>query len=87
MKQTTREDVPDDFGLAESNYRHGHVDLIVPRVELRDTVARVVALLSGGTPYRRTPLLPDLGAQRAVGRVLTEARRVMRAMRPERAGD
>ena len=31
VRQTTREDVPDDFGLAESNYRHGHIDLIVPR--------------------------------------------------------
>ena len=75
VKQTTREDVPDDFGLAESNFRHGHVDLIVPRPELRETVARVVALLSGGAPYRRTPLLPDIGAQRAVGRMLSGARR------------
>ena len=30
VKQTTRESVPDDFGLAESNQRHGHVDVIVP---------------------------------------------------------
>ena len=83
VKQTTREDVPDDFGLAESNFRHGHVDLIVPRVELRDTVARVVALLSGGTPYRRTPLLPDLGAQRAMNRMFGGARRLLRG----RGGD
>jgi acetyl-CoA carboxylase carboxyl transferase subunit beta len=86
VKQTTREDVPDDFGMAESNYRHGHVDLIVPRVELRETVARVVALLSGGSPYRRTPLLPDLGAQRAVGRVLNGARSVFRTIRSNDAG-
>ena len=85
VKQTTREDVPDDFGLAESNYRHGHVDLIVPRAELRETVARVVALLSGGMPYRRAPLLPDLGAQRAVGRVLSGARSVFRTMRNDGA--
>jgi acetyl-CoA carboxylase carboxyl transferase beta subunit len=85
VKQTTREDVPDDFGLAESNHRHGHVDLIVPRVELRDTVARVVALLSGGSPYRRTPLLPDLGAQRAVGRMLTGARRAIRNLKADDA--
>ena len=77
-----RENVPDDFGLAESNYRHGHVDLIVPRPELRDTVARVVALLAGGTPYRRTPLIPDLGAQRAVGRLLGGARRRIRRHDP-----
>src|SRR5438105_8022224 len=41
VQQTTREKLPDDFGLAESNYRHGHVDQIVPRPELRPTVARL----------------------------------------------
>jgi acetyl-CoA carboxylase carboxyl transferase beta subunit len=85
VKQTTRESVPDDFGLAESNFQHGHIDMIVPRLELRDTVARVVALLSGGMPYRRTPLLPDLGAQRAVGRVVSSARRAIRRARTENA--
>ena len=85
VKQTTRESVPDDFGLAESNFQHGHIDIIVPRVELRDTIARVVALLSGGTPYRRTPLLPDLGAQRAVGRVVSGARRAIRRVRIDNA--
>jgi acetyl-CoA carboxylase carboxyl transferase beta subunit len=87
VRQTTREDVPDDFGLAESNYRHGHVDLIVPRTELRDTTARLVWLLAGGTPYRRTPLLPDLGAQRAVGRILGGARRRITDLIPDRERD
>ena len=59
VKQTTRESLPDDFGLAESNFRHGHVDLIVPRPELRDTIARVVALLAGGTPYRPPSLVGE----------------------------
>ena len=81
---TTRENIPDDFGLAESNYRHGHVDMIVTRPELRETVARVAWLLSGGSPYRRTPLLPDLGAQRAVGRILGGARRRLGGLLPER---
>jgi acetyl-CoA carboxylase carboxyl transferase beta subunit len=40
VQQTTREKLPDDFGLAESNYRFGHVDAIVPRPELKDFVAR-----------------------------------------------
>jgi acetyl-CoA carboxylase carboxyl transferase beta subunit len=87
VRQTTREDIPDDFGLAESNYRHGHIDLIVPRTELRDTVAQLAWLLAGGTPYRRTPLLPDLGAQRAVGRILGGARRRLNDLRPDRDGD
>ena len=35
VQQTTREKLPDDFGLSESNYRYGHVDAILPRNELR----------------------------------------------------
>ena len=37
VQQTTREKLPDDFGLAESNFRFGHLDAIVPRPELRPT--------------------------------------------------
>src|SRR5215216_4774875 len=46
VQQTTREKLPEDFGLAESNYRFGHVDAVVPRQELRSTVARLVRLFS-----------------------------------------
>jgi acetyl-CoA carboxylase carboxyl transferase subunit beta len=46
VQQTTREKLPDDFGLAESNYRFGHVDAIVPRKELRSTVARLLRLFA-----------------------------------------
>src|SRR5213596_2216927 len=48
VQQTTREKLPDDFGLAESNLRHGHVDAIVPRSDLRPTVARLLRLFSNG---------------------------------------
>ena len=44
VQQTTREKLPEDFGLAESNYRFGHLDAIVPRAELRDFVARLLRL-------------------------------------------
>jgi len=44
VAQTTREKLPDDFGLAESNYRFGHVDAIVPRDELRPTVSKLLRL-------------------------------------------
>jgi acetyl-CoA carboxylase carboxyl transferase subunit beta len=47
VAQTTREKLPDDFGLAESNYRLGHVDAIVPRHELRPTLARLLRLFGG----------------------------------------
>jgi acetyl-CoA carboxylase carboxyl transferase beta subunit len=48
VQQTTREKLPDDFGLAESNARFGHVDAIVPRPELRPFLGRVLALFSHG---------------------------------------
>jgi acetyl-CoA carboxylase carboxyl transferase subunit beta len=48
VQQTTREKLPDDFGLAEANYRHGHVDAIVPRPELRSTLAKLLRLFANG---------------------------------------
>ena len=44
VQQTTRERLPDDFGLAESNLRFGHVDAVVPRSELRPYLARLLRL-------------------------------------------
>jgi acetyl-CoA carboxylase carboxyl transferase subunit beta len=48
VQQTTREKLPDDFGLAESNSRFGHLDAIVERRELRPFVGRVLALFAHG---------------------------------------
>jgi acetyl-CoA carboxylase carboxyl transferase subunit beta len=48
VQQTTREKLPDDFGLAESNLRFGHLDAIVPRSELRPFVGRALRLFSNG---------------------------------------
>jgi acetyl-CoA carboxylase carboxyl transferase beta subunit len=48
VQQTTREKLPEDFGRAESNFRYGHVDAIVPRPELRPTVARLLRLFAYG---------------------------------------
>jgi acetyl-CoA carboxylase carboxyl transferase subunit beta len=47
VEQTTREKLPDDFGLAESNARFGHVDAIVPRGELKPFLARLLSLFDG----------------------------------------
>jgi acetyl-CoA carboxylase carboxyl transferase subunit beta len=47
VAQTTREKLPDDFGLAESNYRFGHLDAIVQRSELRPTLGRLLRLFGG----------------------------------------
>ena len=46
VQQTTREKLPDDFGLAESNFRFGHIDKVVPRPDLRANVARLLRLFS-----------------------------------------
>jgi acetyl-CoA carboxylase carboxyl transferase subunit beta len=46
VQQTTREKLPDDFGLSESNYRFGHLDAIVTRHELKPYVARLLRLFS-----------------------------------------
>ena len=86
VKQTTRESLPDDFGLAESNFRHGHVDLVVPRPELRDTVARAVALLSGGSPYRPPALVGEIDPVGAIGRMLSSMRRRVAQGNPFRNG-
>src|SRR6476619_1168153 len=48
VQQTTREKLPDDFGLAESNARFGHVDAIVPRPELRPYLGRVLSRFQHG---------------------------------------
>jgi len=44
VQQTTKEKLPEDFGRAEQNLRFGHIDAIVPRSELRPTVARLLRL-------------------------------------------
>jgi acetyl-CoA carboxylase carboxyl transferase beta subunit len=44
VQQTTREKLPDDFGLSESNFRFGHVDAIVPRPEQPATITRLLRL-------------------------------------------
>ncbi len=46
VQQTTREKLPDDFGLAEANLRFGHVDAVVARPQLRAYVGRLLRLFS-----------------------------------------
>src|SRR5689334_18734789 len=44
VQQITREKLPEDFGLAEQNLRFGNLDAIVPRPELRGTLAKLLRL-------------------------------------------
>lgn len=48
VQQTTRERLPEDFGLAESNLRYGHIDAVVHRSELRPFLGRILALFVDG---------------------------------------
>ncbi len=44
VQQTTREKLPEDFGLAEQNLRFGHLDAIVPRPEHPEYLNRLLRL-------------------------------------------
>jgi acetyl-CoA carboxylase carboxyl transferase beta subunit len=76
VQQTTRERLPDDFGLAESNFRFGHIDMIVSRHELRGTLARLLRLFAGGEFVYAIPD-PEVEESSAgvLGRVLQRVRR------------
>jgi acetyl-CoA carboxylase carboxyl transferase subunit beta len=45
IEQTIREKLPDGFQKAEYLKAHGMVDMVVPRAEMRDTLARLCRLL------------------------------------------
>jgi len=47
VQEITREKLPEDFGRAEQNLRYGQIDAIVPRVELRPTLSRLLRLFNG----------------------------------------
>ncbi len=45
IEQTVRETLPDGFQRAEYLLEHGILDMVVPRTEMRDTLARLIGLL------------------------------------------
>lgn len=45
IEQTVRETLPDGFQRAEYLHAHGILDMVVPRAEMRDTLARLIGLL------------------------------------------
>jgi len=49
VQQTVREKLPDDFGLAESNIRFGHVDHVLARDQIRPFLGRLLALFADGS--------------------------------------
>jgi acetyl-CoA carboxylase carboxyl transferase subunit beta len=47
IKQTIGQDLPDEFQTAEFLLEHGFVDRVVPRVELKRTISRVLRWMLG----------------------------------------
>lgn len=52
IRETTREELPEGFQTAEFLLGHGLIDRIVPRPELRSTLARVLDFTSRTSPRR-----------------------------------
>ncbi|MBD5400634.1 acetyl-CoA carboxylase carboxyltransferase subunit beta [bacterium] len=46
IEQNIREKLPSNFQTAEYLYEHGMVDMVVPRTELHDTIAKILAVLT-----------------------------------------
>jgi acetyl-CoA carboxylase carboxyl transferase subunit beta len=49
IEQTIREQLPEGFQRAEYLLAHGMVDMVIHRHKLRETLARIVAVLAGST--------------------------------------
>ena len=47
IEQTIRQKLPKGFQRAEFLLEHGAIDMIIPRLEMRDTVARLLAKFTG----------------------------------------
>ena len=50
IEQTIRQKLPKGFQRSEFLLEHGAIDMIVPRLELRTTIARILAKLMGEAP-------------------------------------
>lgn len=45
IEQTVREKLPEDFQTAEYLLDHGTIDMVVPRLEMKETIARICGIL------------------------------------------
>jgi len=48
IEQTIRQKLPKGFQRSEFLLEHGAIDMIVPRAEMRDTIARLLSKFAGG---------------------------------------
>jgi acetyl-CoA carboxylase carboxyl transferase subunit beta len=54
IEQTLREKLPDEFQTAEDLLKHGFVDAIIPRTQLKKTLAQLICL------HQPVPTTPHL---------------------------
>ncbi len=59
VEQTIGQSLPEGFQTSEYLLEHGMVDAIVPRLELRETIARTLSLLMGRGGRGRLTTVPD----------------------------
>ena len=62
VEQTLREKLPEDFQTAEYLLKHGFIDKIVPRTQLKDTLAQLIRLHKLPAP---SPTLSHVSFERA----------------------
>jgi acetyl-CoA carboxylase carboxyl transferase subunit beta len=61
VEQTLREKLPDDFQTAEYLLKHGFVDAIVPRTQMKKTLAQLIRLHQPSASPTHLPVhLPDV---------------------------
>jgi acetyl-CoA carboxylase carboxyl transferase subunit beta len=59
IEQTIREKLPDGFQRSEYLMEHGMVDMVVSRLEMRETIARLLKMLLK-LPEEQKPLEPEI---------------------------
>jgi acetyl-CoA carboxylase carboxyl transferase subunit beta len=62
IEETIREKLPEGFQRAEYLHEHGMVDQVVPRGELKATLARILSLLREPQHAREGEILPAIAA-------------------------
>lgn len=65
IEETIRETLPDGFQRAEYLLKHGMVDMVVSRLELHDTLARLLQLLQRPNPAAEVVPLPGADCKKA----------------------
>ena len=80
IEQTIRQKLPKGFQRSEFLLEHGAIDMIVPRVEMRDTIARLLAKLTGSEPL--LALVGEEPAEKAAAGAATEAAAVAPPLPP-----